>query len=916
MEYSFTSRGALGGALILLSINASAAEVDINFTEYTLDNGLRLVVHEDNKAPIVAVNVWYHVGSKNEKRGKTGFAHLFEHLMFNGSENYDDEYFKPFELVGATNMNGTTNFDRTNYFQNVPKTALDMALWMESDRMGHLLGAITQEKLDEQRGVVQNEKRQGDNQPYGKVLYSILAGIYPKEHPYATSVIGSMDDLNAASLEDVHEWFRTYYGPNNAVIVVAGDVVPEEVLKKVEHYFGDIPPGPPIAKKQKWLVTLDRDKREIMQDRVPQARLYKIWGGPSLTEEDNDLLNLAGDVLATGKNSRLFKRLVYDDQIATTAQAGMFNAEIGGLFFSSITAQPGGDLKAVEQAVNEEIERFLRDGITEEELERVKTRRRSAFVRGLESVGGFGGKSDILAQNAIYEGDPGAYRKSMERLEAATPEQVVAAARRWLSAGAYHLEVHPFPDVAAAGEGADRSSVPDTSTFPEVKFAKFDRAFLANGMELIVANRSAVPVVNIRLSLDAGYASDQFGELGTSSLAMTMLDEGTDSRTALEISDELARLGARFNAGSGIDSSTIGISALKENLDASLDIFADILLHPAFPEHELERLQKMRIARIQQEKTQPVGLAIRIFPKLLYGEGHAYSMPLTGSGTEESVGRISRQSLVDYHETWFRPNNATMIVIGDTSMAEIKPKLERLLGDWEPGITPTKNITEVGLRDAEQVYLIDRPGSEQSIIFAGNIAPAVSDGNEIAVEMMNEIIGGSFTSRINMNLREDKSWAYGAFTLLLDTKGQRPFIAYAPVQTDKTMESMAEVKRELVEFLGDNPATGEEIAKVKSNNTLSLPGRWETAAAVLRDIGEIVNYDLPDDYWDTYADNVRNISAKEIAEAADAVIKPDNLIWVVVGDRKEIESRVRELELGEITFLDQDGNEIQPTAAN
>ncbi len=916
MNYSFTRLGALGVASILLSINAGAADVDINFTEYTLDNGLRLVVHEDNKAPIVAVNVWYHVGSKNEKRGKTGFAHLFEHLMFNGTENYDDEYFKPFELVGATNMNGTTNFDRTNYFQNVPKTALDMALWMESDRMGHLLGAITQEKLDAQRGVVQNEKRQGDNQPYGKVLYSILAGVYPEGHPYATSIIGSMEDLDAASLEDVHEWFKTYYGPNNAVIVIAGDVVPEEVIEKVEHYFGDIPPGPPIAKKEKWVVKLDRDKREIMQDRVPQARLYKIWGGPSLTEEDNDLLNLAGDVLATGKNSRLYERLVYNDQIATSAQAGMFNNEIGGLFFSSITAQPGGDLKEVERAVNEEIDRLLKDGITEEELERVKTQRRSAFVRGLESVGGFGGKSDLLAQNAVYEGDPGAYRKSMHRLEAATTEDVVAAARRWLSAGAYHLEVHPFPDVAAAGDGADRSSVPDTATFPEVKFAEFERAFLTNGMELIVAHRSAVPVVNIRMSLDAGYASDQFGELGTSSLAMTMLDEGTENRTALEISDELARLGARFSARSGIDSSTVGISALKENLDASLDIFADLVLNPAFPENELERLRRMRIARILQEKTQPVGLAIRIFPKLLYGEGHAYSMPLTGSGTEESVARISRDSLVDYHRTWFRPNNATMIIVGDTSMEEMKPKLERLLRNWEPGTTPTKNISVVGLRDTEQVYLIDRPGSEQSIIFAGNIAPAVGDGNELAIETMNEIIGGSFTSRINMNLREDKAWAYGAFTFLLDTKGQRPFIAYAPVQTDKTMESMAEVKRELVEYLGDNPATDEEIDKVKSNNTLSLPGRWETAAAVLRDIGEIVTYDLPDDYWDTYADNVRNVSAAQIAEAADAVIKPENLIWVVVGDRDEIESRVRELELGEIIFLDQDGNELQPAVAN
>jgi zinc protease len=504
----------------------------------------------------------------------------------------------------------------------------------------------------------------------------------------------------------------------------------------------------------------------------------------------------------------------------------------------------------------------------------------------------------------------------MDRLEAATTEDVAAAARRWLSAGAYHLEVQPFPDVAATDEGADRSSVPDTTTFPEVKFAEFERDFLANGMELIVASRSAVPVVNIRMSLDAGYASDQFGELGASSLAMTMLDEGTTSRSALEISDELARLGARFNAGSGIDSSTIGISALKENLDASLDIFADIILNPAFPDNELERLRKMRIARIQQEKTQPVGLAIRVFPKLLYGEGHAYSMPLTGSGTEESVGRISRDSLVDYHRTWFRPNNATMIVVGDTSMAEIKPKLERLFRNWEPGTVPTKNIAAVSVRDAEQVYVIDRPGSEQSIIFAGNIAPAVGDGNEIAIETMNEIIGGSFTSRINMNLREDKAWAYGAFTMMLDTKGQRPFIAYAPVQTDKTMESMAEIKRELTEYLGDNPATEEEIDKVKSNNTLSLPGRWETAAAVLRDIGEIVTYDLPDDYWDTYADKVRNISGEQIAEAAAAVIKPDKLIWVVVGDREKIESRIRELELGEITLLDQDGNEIQPTASN
>jgi zinc protease len=427
---------------------------------------------------------------------------------------------------------------------------------------------------------------------------------------------------------------------------------------------------------------------------------------------------------------------------------------------------------------------------------------------------------------------------------------------------------------------------------------------------VIVATRDAIPAVNISMRFDAGFASDQFGEPGTSSLAMAVLDEGTRKRTSLQISDELDRLGASIGTGSGIDSSGVMLNTLKENLDASLAIYADVVLNPVFPEAELERLRKNLLAQIKQEKTRPVGMALRIFPALLYGDGHAYALPLTGSGTEESVTRISRDSLVAYHDTWFKPNNATMIVVGDTTMAEIKPKLEKLFGNWKAGTVPTKNISDVALHDRERVFLIDRPGSEQSIILAGNIAPAVGDGNEIAIETMNEIIGGSFTSRINMNLREDKNWSYGASSLLLDTRGPRPFIVYAPVQTDKTMESIAELRRELQEYLGDNPATDEEMDKVKANNTLSLPGRWETAAAVLRDIGEIVDYGLADDYWDTYADSVRNLSVDQITVAADEIIKPGNMVWVVVGDRQKIEARIRELELGEIAFLDVDGKPL------
>jgi zinc protease len=896
--------------LILAGPGHAAGDVDIRYTEYTLDNGLRLIVHEDHKAPIVALNLWYHVGSKNEEPGKTGFAHLFEHLMFNGSENFNDEFFKPFERVGATSMNGTTYFDRTNYFENVPKTALDMALWMESDRMGHMLGAVTQERLDEQRGVVQNEKRQGDNQPYGKVHYHILEGVFPQGHPYSWSTIGSMEDLDAASLEDVHEWFRSYYGPNNAVLVIAGDVEPPQVLEKVEKYFGDIPPGPPIARHQRWTVRLDNDKRQIVQDRVPQARIYKTWGAPEFRAEDADLLQLADAVLTMGKTSRLYERLVYKEQIATDVASYQFAGDIGGFYYINASAQPGNDLVAVERAIDEEIARFLEGGPTAEELERARTQITSSVIRGLEQVGGFGGKTDILAQNAVYAGDPGFYKTSLQRLEKATPEAVRNAARRWLGSGNYTLEVHPFADLRASGDGADRSAVPETTSFPEVRFADFERDNLSNGVELIVAHRSAVPVVNFSLSLDAGYASDQFAEPGTSGLAMAMLDEGTRKRNALEISDEAARLGANIAADSGIDSSTVTMSALKENLNESLDLYADIILNPTFPDTELERLRKQWQARIQQEKTQPLTTALRIFPGLLYGDGHAYALPLTGSGTEDSVERITRESLVDYHRTWFKPNNATLIVVGDTTMDEIKPRLEKLFAGWKVGEVPTKNIGDVPLRAQQQVYLVDRPGAQQSIIIAGNIAPPAGSGNDIAIETMNEILGGSFTSRINMNLREDKHWAYGAFTFILDTKGQRPFMAYAPVQTDKTMESMAELRRELGEYLRQHPPTADELNKVKDNNTLSLPGRWETANAVLRDIGEIVTFELPDNYWDTYAERVRGLSLDDVNDAADKVVKPDNLIWVVIGDREKIESRIRELELGEITLLDADGTPL------
>ncbi|HEX7037087.1 MAG TPA: pitrilysin family protein [Pseudomonadales bacterium] len=887
---------------------------DIPYQKFVLDNGLTLIVHEDHKAPIVAVNVWYHVGAKNEKPGKTGFAHLFEHLMFNGSEHYNDDYFKPFDRVGATEMNGTTNSDRTNYFQNVPKTALDMALWMESDRMCCMRAAVDQAKLDEQRGVVQNEKRQGENQPYGDVFNLIQENTYPAGHPYDGTVIGSMEDLNAATLEDVHGWFDTYYGPNNAVLVVAGDVDAEHVLERVKHYFGGIPPGPPIERHEAWVAPRSDSHRQVIQDRVPQARIYRTWNVPERTSPEFDRLRLFADVLGNGKNSRLYERLVYDRQIATDVGVLAFGRELGSLLIVFASAKPGESLDEVEQAMDEEIERLLDEGFDDGELDRVKTRLFGEVIRGMERVGGFGGKSDLLAESEVYDGSPDGYKRHLQTLRDADDESVIETARRWLAHGTYTLEVHPFPALKAANVTVDRSGIPYPRQQPEVDFPSFERATLANGLELVVANWPAVPVVELSLVVDAGYAADAVGEggqkLGTANLTMNMLDEGAGKLDALEIAARLDRLGARLDLGAGLDTAFVNVSALKTNLEPTLDLFADVVLEPTFPAAELERLRQQTLAAIQQEMTRPQTIALRLFPQLVYGQGHAYAMPFTGSGTLDSVRSITRNDLVGYHRTWFKPNNATLIVTGDITMAEARPLVERHFRNWRRGDVPPKPVGPVQPADGSRVYVVDRPNSEQSIIIAGHVVPPYDHPARLALEAANNVLGGSFSARVNMNLREDKHWSYGARSLIANARGPQPFFVFAPVQTDRTAESMVEIHRELLGIAGDEPPTPEEVDKVKDQNTLTLPGRWETQSAVLASISEIVRYGLPDDYWKRYPERVRALDVAAVSSAAAQHIHPRRLVWVVIGDWQKIRQAVQELELGPIQQLDASGQPL------
>ena len=895
------------------SFEFKADKIEIPYERFVLPNGLTLLVHEDHKAPIAAVNVWYHVGSKNEKPGKSGFAHLFEHLMFNGSENFNDDYFQALERIGGTDLNGTTNTDRTNYFQNVPVSALDQVLFLESDRMGHLLGAVDQELLDEQRGVVQNEKRQGENQPYGKQWDLLTKAMYPKGHPYSWTVIGEMEDLNAASLEDVHEWFKAYYGTANAVVAVAGDIDPQVVYKKVLNYFGDIPAGPTIERQEVNIPVHNGDTYQVYQDRVPETRILFAWNTPQFGAKEDIHFDLISSILSTGKNSRLYKKLVYEDQTASSVVSFQASSEIASNFITWANVKPGVDAEKVQMQLQAEIDKLINEGPTEAELKRVKAAYFSSFIKGLERIGGFGGVSDILASNETYHADASYYKKQLKFVEDATIEDIKATAKKWLSRGKHTLVCNPFPEYTVEKSTVDRSKLPELGTPKSSKFPELQREKLANGLNIVLAKREGVSTVVMRLMLDAGYKTDYLVSPGTAALAMNLLDEGTKDLTSLEINEQLQLLGASISTFSNQDNSTVYMNTLKPSLDASIDLFADVVLNPAFPVKEFDRLKTEQINNIKNEKSQPFPMALRVMNKLLYGEGHPYSNPFSGTGYEATVEKLTRDDILKFYDSWMKPNNATIVVTGDVEMSELKSKLQKALGKWKKGNVPEITFSKPKTNTKNTLYLMNRPESLQSIIIAGHLTEKYGDVSEIALEQMISILGGDFTSRINMNLREDKHWAYGAGGLVLGSKEERPFIVYAPVQTDKSAESVTEIRREIAEFVTNKPATQEELDKVKTNQVLKLPGQWETNSAVNSSVANLVRYNLPDDYYQKYDQNVRDLSIADISKVSKTVVKPDAINWFMVGDRAKIASKLDELGFDTIIEIDADGNPLEPT---
>jgi predicted Zn-dependent peptidase len=924
---------------LLFSAASVAATVDIPYQEFTLPNGLRVIVHEDHKAPIVAVNLWYNVGSKDEKPGKTGFAHLYEHLMFEGSENHKSKFFDPFEKVGATDQNGTTNTDRTNFFENVPTTALDMALWMESDRMGHLLGGVDQATVDQQRGVVENEKRQDENQPYGSVDDALQAIMYPAAHPYHHTTIGSKTDLDAASLEDVKTWFRTWYGPNNTVLVLAGDIDLATAKAKVARYFGDIPATPTNPRPKPWVAAREKSSRSTMVDHVAQARIYRVWNVPEFGNPDLDRLKLFAQVLGGSKSSRLDTRLVHHDKLADHVTASLSPSELGSQFYITADVKKDVDPAKVEAIINEELQKLIKEGPSAAEVARARTVFKSRFIHGVERIGGFGGKADALAECAVFTGDPSCFRKSLATFESATPSQLKAVGGRWLAKGDHTLVVVPGPALKAVPDDStakepyatkdrkvpaidpkftvmksdvDRGKgVPVPTEFPDLKFPALQRATLSNGMKIVLAERHEIPVVQMSMDFKGGYAADKGHKLGTSSFTMGMLDEGAGNYDALALGDREEALGANIGAGADLDGDSVSLSALKENLDSSMALYADVVRRPTFDPKEIDRVRKSWLAGIAQEKTQPTAIALRLLPPLMYGAGHPYAIPLTGTGTEESIQSLTREDLLAFDRQWLRPDNATLVIVGDTTLKEITPLLEKHFGDWKAPAEPLSKVTilPAPLPATQRVFLVDQPGAIQATILVGQVVRSSVGLSFWDLQLANGALGGQFSARLNMNLREGKHWAYGAYSFTQGAVGQQPWIAFAPVQIDKTAESLVEMQREISEFVGKAPITQEELDKIKATNVRSLPGSYETGGAVMGQISGMITYQRPDDYVQNKKRIIEGVSL-EAARAASHDIVPNSLTWVVVGDLSKIEAPIRALKIGEVSVVDTDGKPV------
>jgi zinc protease len=900
----------------------SASLPKLEFEKFTLPNGLQVILHVDRKLPIVHVNQWFHVGSKNEKSGRTGFAHLFEHMMFQGSKNVPGEYFTHVERAGANlfegGVNGTTSQDRTNYFATVPSANLETLLWLESDRLATLLDVTSQEKLDNQRDVVKNERRQGlENQPYGRWYPLMYEAVFPEGHPYSWPVIGSQEDLSAAALEDVKEFFRQYYAPNNLSLAIAGDFDPAAARKLVEKYFGGLPPGPALDRPARWIPRLEAPRLIEVNDRVSLERVYFGWPAPEYFGTDHAEIDLAARVLADGLSSRLNRALVYDRQLASGVSAFNVTGEIASLFVVFATARPGAPLPEIEQIIGQEIARLAKEGPTAEEVERAKTKQESEFISGLERIGGFGGKADVLNQYNTYLGDPGKVAADLTRYRNVTPDSMRQAVAKWLDTGNRAvIRFHPEPSQRTAPTTTlDRSKMPPLGadrpfTAPAVQSGK-----LPNGVEIFVVERRDLPKVTVSLVTRAGAVADPSGKAGTANLTVRTIDMGTPTRKALDIEDALGALGTTLTGSAGRESARLEIDVLTRNLSPALAIVADVVQHPTFPEDEIAREKKRQLDAIAQQDRNPNALAARIQPMLAFGKDHPYGRPV--QGLKSTVEPLTRADLAAFHGARWKPGSTALIFAGDVTLAQATELAKQHFGGWSGGAAAAIQIPQPAPPQGGRIYVVDRPDSAQTVVTQWMLAPGRKSTDYDALSLVDSVWGGGgFGTRLNLNLREDKGYSYGVFSNFSPQSAAGNWTAGGGVQTDKTAPSVAEFEKELKDLAGGRPISVEELEHAKARRVRGYAQQFESLSRITNEIGDLWALGLPMTELQREYDATRSMTLEAVLAAAQKYVRPDAAGLLLVGDLSKVESALRDLKLGDLAVLDVEGRPAGTTTSS
>ncbi|MBP8753308.1 MAG: insulinase family protein [Chitinophagales bacterium] len=888
--------------------NTTYPTIDIPYKIYTLDNGLTLIVSEDHKVPMVSFDIWYHVGSKNEKPGKTGFAHLFEHIMFTGAEHYPD-FDKVMQTVGGGSNNGTTNSDRTNFYENFTPSGLDRVLWLESDRMGFLLNGLDSANIEVQRGVVQNEKRQRENQPYAIAYELSVINTYPQNHPYSHTVIGSMDDLSAATVEDIKDWFREYYGPNNATISICGDVNADEVFEKVKKYFGEIPASVPLVKQGEWIAKMNGTHTVIAQDRVAQPLLQKTWNIPAWGSKEGAYLDLLSTVLTNGASSRLYKRLITDEELCSEIWSYTNGQEIGQQIEIGAFVNDENDIDKVNAIIDEELMKIFTNGVTENELHLAKTNYFSYIIKSLERIDS---KSDMLAENQVFGGSPDYYKTYQDYIRNATPADLKNAANMWLKDGEFILKIIPYPDYTTSDVILDRTKMPEVGTITSMKFPEIKTLTLSNGVNVYLIERHETPIVNMSVLFNVGYETDELSKAGTSRLMTDLLLKGTTTKTAEQINNNINALGADLYTTNGLEKTKINLVALKNNFKQSVDLLSDVLINANFPTSEFDRLKKEQIIAIEQESANPNQLASRVLPQLMYGKSVANGLPSSGSGYKETVASITKEDVVNHFQKNLGYKNATIFVVGDITESELKPILEKSLSNWKAGDKANKVTLAKPELKTSKIYFIDMPGAQQSVIRAAELFVVEKniEKNE-AMEMMNTLLGGSFLSRLNMNLREDKHWSYGAGSFFSNTKQQSQYTIYTSVQTDKTKESLIEILKELTAINKKNVITDSEFKQQQAATLMELPGNYEANSDLSYNLEDVIFYDKGLSYLNNISTTIQALTLTNVHAAAEQYITPKNLTWLVIGDKSKVYEGLKELDWGEVIELDKNGEVVK-----